>query len=148
MYCWKMLRPLTLAALCLTLASAAPAYGQTLGPPDERASRPDVRLQVSSRIAPSDSTAPHPTPEAHLFEGVRPGIGITRQTIREQNGTASVASGLVRSWAVTEGVSAGVGLFSVTHEDQKEPEFRRSWSAKNVGPRNRKVAAVGLNVRF
>ena len=143
-----MLRPLTFAALCLTLGSAAPAYGQTLGPPDERPSRPDLRLHVSSRIAPTDPAAPQVTPESNLFEGARPGLGITRQTIREQDGSASVASGLVRSWAVTPGVSAGLGIFSVTHEDQKEPEFRRNWNPKNIGPRNRKAAAVGLNVRF
>ncbi len=151
MICWKMVRPPHSAALCAVLFFAAPAAAQTLGPPEReqaRPSKPDFRVRISSHTAPEDPATPHATPEGSLFSGVKPGLGVSHQTFREQDGSAAVASGLVRSWSVSPGMNAGLGLFTVTHEDQKEAEFRRNWSAKNVGPRNRRVAAVGLNVRF
>ena len=145
MYCWKMPRHPTLAGFCLLFVSATPVGAQDIDDRGERLLRPDIRLQDSAPAAPA---LPQTSPEANLFQDARPGVGVTRQSYREQDGTAALISGLVRSWPLSAGTSAGLGLFSVMHDDQKEPEFRRSWSAKNLGPRDRRIAAVGLNVRF
>ena len=142
-----MLRPLSYAALFMALFPAA-ASAQNARLEYRPGSSRDVRVQMRNYIVPADPAAPRTSPEGNLFEGARAGVQITRQVYREQDGSALVASGLARNWTIAEGVNAGVGLFSVTHEDQKEPEFRRSWDAKSVAPRNRRVAAVGVNVRF
>lgn len=143
-----MLKPFASIALCLALAAAAPAHGQSVGPADDRGSQADQRLRFVPQMGTARNAGPPPTPETGLFEGSRSGLGLSRQTYREEDGSEAVRRGIVGSLPLAQGISADLGLFSVTHEDQKEPEFRRSWNAKNVGPRNRKVAAVGLNVRF
>ena len=148
MYYWKMLRSPTCAALCLAFVSATAASAQSANPSDGSRGLPNLRVQMRAHSAHADPAVPRALPEANFFEGTKPGLGISRQSYREQDGSASIRSGIVRSWSVAEGMSAGLGLFSVTHEDQEELEFRRNWSAKNIGPRNRKVAAVGLNVSF
>jgi hypothetical protein len=143
-----MLRRTTFAGLFLALVWAAPGQAANQAAQDDRPLPNNIGPQVAARAAPAASLPFQSSPEAGLFEGVGPGLAISRQTFQEQDGSATVRSGLVRSWAVTDGISAGLGLFSVTHDDQKEPEFKRNWSAKNVGPRNRRVAAVGLNLSF
>jgi hypothetical protein len=144
-----MLKPLALPTLCLAmLAVATPAYGESAGPDSRHGDRAEARLRFVPQMGGGNFVGPAPTPETNLFAGSRPGLGISRQTYRQEDGSEAVRQGLVGSLPLTQGISADLGLFAVTHEDQKEPEFRRSWSAKNVGPRNRKVAAVGLNVRF
>ena len=89
-----------------------------------------------------------PAPEAGLFDGSKRGLGLSSRSYRMQDGSSATRAGLVGSWPLMPGMNAGVGLFSVTHDDQKEPEFRRSWSVKNVNPRNRNIAAVGVNLHF
>jgi hypothetical protein len=138
-----MLKPPIIAALCLALGSAAPAFAESPDGQDRGGSLPHVQL-VDRQTA----VGPPRSAEAGLFEGVGPGLGLSRQTLTQEDGSAAVRRGLIGSLPLSEGVSADVGLFTVTHDDQKEPEFRRNWSAKNIGPRNRTVAAVGLNVRF
>ena len=142
-----MLRPPLFAGLVVAFLSAAPVLAESSGASDERRQRTALRYKPVLGETVAAPTLP-PVPEAGLFEGTRPGLAISRQTFQAEDGSQTVRSGLIRSWAVTDGLSAGLGLFSVTHDDQKEPEFKRNWNAKNVGPRDRRVAAVGLNVRF
>ena len=142
-----MLKPPAIGALCLALLPATPGLCEVAGEPQGRISLSNTRL-VDRDPAAARLEGPAPSPEAGMFNGASPGIGFSRQSFAQEDGTAAVRRGLVGSLAVSDGVSAGMGLFSVTHEDQREPEFRRSWSAKSLGPRNRRVAAVGLNVRF
>lgn len=138
-----MVRPSTYAALLAALVCTSEAWAQ---PPAQQGNALNPGQGVDSS---SIENAPlRVSPEAGLFEGSRKGVGISTRNYRIDDGSSAVRRGLVGSWEVSEGLSAGVGLFAVTHEDQKEPEFRRNWSAKNIGPRNRKVAAVGLNLRF
>jgi hypothetical protein len=137
-----MLKPFPYAALCLALVSAAPALAEGPGQQDRGGSLPNIQL-----VDP-ETAAASPSRETGLFEGAGPGLGLSRRTFTEEDGSAAVRRGFIGSLPVAEGVSAGLGLFTVTHDNQKEPEFRRSWSAKNVGPRDRRVAAVGLNIRF
>ena len=134
-----MLKPPIFAALCVALVTAAPACAESAGGQKQGASLPKILV--------SDPAAPT-APEAHMFTGQTPGLGLSSRTYPQQDGTAAVATGLFGSLPVMPGISAGLGIFSVRHEDQKEPEFRRNWSAKSVGPRDRRVAAVGLNVAF
>ena len=140
-----MPRPPIIAALCLALASAAPACAETASGQKQHASLPG--LERPQTIV-ADPATPPASPEAGMFGGAAPGLGLSSQAYPQQDGTSVIATGLIGSLPVTPGISAGLGLFSVAHEDQKEPEFRRSWSAKSLGPRSRRVAAVGLNVRF
>ncbi len=139
-----MLKPLALPALCVAMLAAAPAQGQDGGRGGER----DARLRFVPQTGGGSFVGPPPTPETDLFDTRNPGVGLSRQTYRQEDGSEAVRQGLVGSLPLAPGISADLGLFSVRHDDQKDPEFRRSWSAKNVGPRNRKVAAVGLNLRF
>lgn len=143
-----MLRPPLLAVLCLALVPAAPAFAESAGGQKDGVSLPKLRLQERPQALVSGPLASQASPEAGMFNNVRPGLGVSSQSYPQQDGTSAVATGLIGSLPVMPGISAGLGIFSVTHDDQKEPEFRRSWSAKSIGPRNRKVAAVGLNVRF
>jgi hypothetical protein len=143
-----MLRPITFAILGLALVSATPVFGQSPGNHDRRGSLSDARLDFISQVAADRPAGPPPSPETNLLEGAAPGLGLSGQAYSQEDGSVVVRRGLIGSLPIVQGVSAGLGLFSVTHENQKEPEFRLSWSAKNVGPRDRRVAAVGLNVRF
>ena len=143
-----MPKPPIIAALCLALASAAPACAETASGQKQGASLPGPRLQERPQTIVADPATPPASPEAGMFGGAAPGLGLSSQTYPQQDGSSVIATGLIGSLPVTPGISAGLGLFSVAHEDQKEPEFRRSWSAKSLGPRSRRVAAVGLNVRF
>jgi hypothetical protein len=141
-----MKRP-ALTTLCLALFFAAAASAETQGQQKNGSSASDLRLRYAPQVS-AGPAAPQPAPNASLFQGARPGLGISRQTYSEQDGSVAVRSGLIGTVPLAEGVSAGLGLFSVTHEEQKPPEFRRSWTPKTVGPRDRRVAALGLNVRF
>jgi hypothetical protein len=143
-----MLKPPIFAALCLALITAAPALAESAGGQKQGASLPNVRLQDKPQTIVSDPAAVPATPEAHMFAGAKPGLGLSSRTYPQEDGTSAIATGIIGSLPVMPGISAGLGIFSVRHEDQKEPEFRRNWSAKSVGPRNRRVAAVGLNVAF
>ncbi len=141
-----MKRP-ALIALCLALLQADPAFAQSEGQQYPSSSASDQRLRYTPQASPQPA-GPPPPPSAGLFEGAAPGIGISRQTYSQQDGSLAVRRGLIGTLPIAGGIRAGVGLFSVTHENQKEPEFRPSWTPRNVGPRNRRVAAVGLNVQF
>jgi hypothetical protein len=141
MHCWVMVRLPIHAALCLMLVSGPAAYAESADPP----SGAELLQPGSEPAAAEGRQGPG---GRNLFDGAGPGLVLSRERRLEQDGSISIGTGLVRSWSVSEGLSAGVGLFSVAHEDQREPEFRRGWNAKAVGPRNRRVAAVGLNVRF
>ena len=143
-----MLRPPVIAALSMALITVAPAYAESSGGQRQGPSLPSLRVQERQQTIVSDPAAAPASPETHMFTGARPGLGFSSQTYPQQDGSSTVATGLIGSLPVIEGISAGLGLFTVTHENQKEPEFRRNWSAKNLGPRSRRVAAVGLNVRF
>ncbi len=143
-----MVRPPTFAALCLVLFSATAASAEAAAQSNGRGSQAKVRFRVGPEISASGPAAASGLAGTNLFQGARSGLGLSQQTFRQEDGTATVRNGLIGSVSVSPGVSAGLGLFSVTHEDQEEPEFKRGWNAKQVGPRNRKVAAVGLNLRF
>ena len=107
----------------LAAASAAPALAQAparIGPP--------ASLRSEGIPAP-----PRKPPLA--FSAARQEDGALRQ-------------GMVGSWALSPGVEAGVGLYSVTDDSRRAPETRRSWSPMDVGRRSERVAAVGLKLRF
>ena len=56
--------------------------------------------------------------------------------------------GLVGSWPISSGLSAGIGMFPVIEELKRPPETRRNWTPMEVGRRTGRVAAVGLRLRF
>ena len=115
-----MLRPLAIAALAAALA-ASPASGQgqpQVGPPDP--SQPS-------------RSAPKPPPVSFSYSEQEPGL---------------VRQGMVGTLPLAPGVSAGIGLYSVTEDSRRAPETRRFWSPMDVGRRSERVAAVGLKVRF
>ncbi len=141
-----MKRP-ALTALCVALFFAGAASAEPQDQQNHGGSASDARLRYVPQVS-AGPAAPPPAPNESLFEGARPGVGLSRQTYSEQDGSVAVRSGFIGTVPLAKGVSAGLGLFSVTHEDQKSPEFRRSWTPKAVGPRDRRVAALGLNVRF
>ena len=115
-----MSRPLASAALAAALA-ASPALGQgpaQIGPP--------------APAQPSRS-APKPPPVSFSYSEQEPGL---------------VRQGMVGTLPLSPGISAGLGLYSVTDDSRRAPETRRTWSPMEVGRRSERVAAVGLKVRF
>jgi hypothetical protein len=75
-------------------------------------------------------------------------IGLSARTLREEDGSLSVRRGLIGSWAISSGLEAGVGLFSVNGDGRKQNEFRRSWTVKDVAQKSGNIAAVGMKLRF
>lgn len=118
-----MKRPHLIGALAAALA-AFPAAGQGLpqsGPPSA----------LDRSAAPSLPRERLPLSFSHSEDD----RGLVRQ-------------GMVGTVPLAPGISAGVGLFSVTDDSRKAPETRRSWSPMEVGRRTERVAAVGLKLRF
>lgn len=56
--------------------------------------------------------------------------------------------GIVGSWLITGGLSAGVGLMEVTRDHSRQRAPRRVQPMKDVGFQTDRIAAVGLNLRF
>lgn len=76
------------------------------------------------------------------------GVGVSARTYREEDGSMNVRRGLIGSWAISSGLEAGVGLFAVSGDGRKHSEFKRSWTVKDVTPKNGNVAAVGMKLKF
>ena len=75
-------------------------------------------------------------------------IGLSARTLKEEDGSVLLGHGLIGSWAISGGLEAGVGLFAVSGDGRKHNEFKRSWTAKDVTPKNGNIAAVGMKLRF
>ena len=75
-------------------------------------------------------------------------FGVTARTLKEEDGSLTVRRGLIGSWSISSGLEAGVGLFSVNGDGRKHNEFKRSWTVKDVTPKNANIAAVGIKLRF
>jgi hypothetical protein len=75
-------------------------------------------------------------------------IGLSARTLKEGDGSIAVRQGLIGSWEISSGIEAGVGLFAIKGDNRKHNEFRRSWTAKDVTPRDANIAAVGMKLRF
>ena len=75
-------------------------------------------------------------------------IGVTARTFKEEDGSLTVRRGLIGSWEIASGLEAGVGLFAVNGDGRKHNEFKRSWTVKDVTPKNANIAAVGIKLRF
>ena len=77
-----------------------------------------------------------------------PRIKVSTRTLQEEDGSVTVRRGLIGSWGIASGLEAGVGLFTVNGDGRKQNEFRRSWTAKDVTPKDGSIAAVGMKLRF
>ena len=142
-----MLRSPAIAAIAFACAGASPLMARS---PSTKVGFKAIPIHVAIAPAPATSLAvtERVAPDAALFDGAERGLSLSSRTFRMDDGGSAIRKGLVGSWSIVRGLNAGVGLFSVTHENQKEPEFRRNWTAKNVYPRSRRVAAVGLSMGF
>lgn len=76
------------------------------------------------------------------------GIKVSARTLSEEDGSVVVRRGLIGSWAISSGLEAGIGLFAVNGDGRKQNEFKRSWTVKDVTPKNGNIAAVGVKLRF
>lgn len=113
-----MTRLPSLALLAAALALPAPAAAQG---------------QIGPPARPPARQAPEPPPVAFSYSSRDSGL---------------VQQGLVGTLPLSPGLSAGVGLFSVTDDSRRSPETRRNWTPMEVGRRTERVAAVGLKLRF
>jgi hypothetical protein len=128
------------AALCAGIGCGAHAQepariggsGSLVGPPAERT---EERAEL---IGPGDG----------LFQNSPGGVGVTRRTLTQQDGSLANRSGVVGSWSLAPRVDAGVGLFSVTADARKQADTTRMPSTDSVAPKRRRIAAVGLKVSF
>lgn len=75
-------------------------------------------------------------------------ISVSSRSYTQEDGSLILRRGLIGSWAISGGLEAGIGLFAVTGDGRKHNEFKRSWSAKDVTPKNGNIAAVGMKLRF
>ncbi|MDP8912454.1 MAG: hypothetical protein M3N39_02620 [Pseudomonadota bacterium] len=75
-------------------------------------------------------------------------IKVSARTLREEDGSVIVRRGLIGSWTISSGLEAGVGLFAVNGDGRKHNEFKRSWTVKDLTPKNGNIAAVGMKLRF
>lgn len=127
------------AALLVALLAAPAAHAQLLlaepvlgYAPEEPPMPADVaQVSVSRDISRSDAR-----------------ISVSARTLREEDGSMVVRRGLIGSWAISSGLEAGVGLFAINGDGRKHNEFKRSWTVKDVTPKNGNIAAVGMKLRF
>ena len=133
--------PSRIALSLLTLVFASPAVAQVYAP---GSSTP----VIGPSFVPSPETPDRQAPSSALFAGAGKGLGVSRRAFTEEDGSQIVRKGLVGSWAISQGLSAGVGLFSVTGDARKQAEFKRTWNVKDVTPKNDHIAAVGVSLRF
>ena len=75
-------------------------------------------------------------------------IGLSARTLKQDDGSLTLRRGLIGSWEISSGLEAGVGLFAVNGDGRKHNEFKRSWTAKDVTPKNGNIAAVGMKLNF
>ncbi len=129
------------AALLIALVAAPAALAQHASPDDPG------ELPVTMRFAPLGAPDPRSRPTSGIFPA-QPGLGVSAQTYTEQDGSQVTRRGLVAGWSIQRNVEAGIGLFSVTDDRPKISETRRNWSVREVAPKNRNIAAVGVKVRF
>lgn len=61
---------------------------------------------------------------------------------------SALRNGLIGSWAVSAGLSGGIGLYSVTDDSPKLPETRKNWSPMDVRAKSKRMAAVGVKLSF
>ena len=76
------------------------------------------------------------------------GIKVSSRTLQEEDGSVTVRRGLIGSWEISGALEAGVGLFAVSGDGRKHNEFKRSWTVKDLTPKNGNIAAVGMKLRF
>jgi|GEM_PF-6930281 len=120
---------------CAAHAQAVLQHGKARGPLGPPAIAPAERVELD-------------VPGEALFQDVPAGIGLSRRALTRQDGTPASRNGVVASWSISPGMQAGVGLFSVTDERPRPAEMKRNWSARDVAPRHRNIAAVGVKVSF
>lgn len=75
-------------------------------------------------------------------------IKLSTRTLSEEDGSVTVRRGLIGSWPISGGLEAGIGLFAVNGDGRKHNEFKRSWTVKDVTPKNGHIAAIGLKLKF
>lgn len=127
------------AALLIALAAAPGSNAQPL-----RAQRVLAPEATSSPIL--LTARPSPVRESLFRHGS--GVGVSARTFTQRDGSTAIQRGLIGSWGIAQGLEAGVGLFSVAGDGRKHNEFKRSWSVKDVTPKNENIAAVGMRFRF
>ena len=113
-------------AAALMVGTAAEAQ-QLVGPP-------------SPMFAPEPSASPRDEP--------RQAFGITRNTEIDPVGQPLIRRGLIGRMPLAGNVEAGIGLYSVTGNKPRLPESRRNWSVREITPRDERIAAVGVKLRF
>jgi hypothetical protein len=82
------------------------------------------------------------------FSNVGRGLSFSRENVIREDGSAGSRTRLVGSLPVADNVDLGIGLFSVVGETEKETMRRRTDPMRDARPRDSKVAAVGLQIRF
>jgi hypothetical protein len=87
-------------------------------------------------------------PSDGLFRNAPAGLGLSRRTLAQQDGSPASRNGIVGSWSLSPGMQAGVGLFSVTADGRKQADTRRMPSTGDVAPKRQRITAVGLSLSF
>ena len=124
------------AALLIALLAAPGAHAQLLVAEPVLDAPPPVAPDVAQVSVSRD-----------IFQS-RGAVGLSNRSQTGLDGSTATSRGLIGAWSLTPGLEAGVGLFSVTGDERRQQEMRRDWSAKQVTPRSRNVAAVGMKLKF
>ena len=99
-------------------------------------------------VTPSSDRAELVGPSGHLFKNAALGVGLSRHSLIQQDGSQANRNGVVGSWSLANGVQAGVGLFSVTADGRKHADTSRMPSSDSVAPKRQRIAALGLSLSF
>ena len=116
------------AGIVLMLLFSGPASAQTLG-------SGSMRLFQPGAVPPQ-------------AREVRHRLGPSAIPILQNDAPGGTSRGLIGSWPITAGLSAGLGLLEVNRDARRERALRRLQPMKDVGRQTDRIAAIGLNLSF
>lgn len=128
------------SAALLAAFLAAPAAGAQL-----LVAEPVLGSAPEEPYTPADVTQRPASRDALRSDAL---TSVSSRSYTQEDGSLILRRGLIGSWPISSGLEAGIGLFAVTGDGRKHNEFKRSWSAKDVTPKNGNIAAVGMKLRF
>ena len=126
----KICTGLAVTGLVLSLASPCAAQGQAVE--DGELNRMGARAE--------DRAGP-------LFPQGQ-GLRIVREEVVQRDGSPASRTKLIGSVPMADNVDFGVGIFSVVGQSEKELLRQRNDPLRDARPKDRRVAAVGMSIRF
>ena len=116
-----------------------------------KAGRPERLALLAALLASSPALAQQGTPDPLIGPALAPDSAPSdphRLTLADHPPGLARRGPVGESWPMAENVDIGVGLYSVGGTRMRERDFKRSDPMADVRPRTRRIAAIGLSLRF